>query len=553
MDIGYVLLAAFAGGVALFALSRLPAIVNWMGNRQFKKHDEAQREEVIVEGVEIVDEPPPAPPTFDRAICNPSCGNTRCPICRGGKHKDEEILEAIPVEEKTEAPKPPPLPKHNHNCPICDYLKGLPKDDPQAKKLQPKERYYYNAVVKENGENKPVVVQLTKPVKDLIDKGIVHIIDAPFFETDSFRLRRVRTEKVNTNKPGADDFWRPKDGSYLIRLLPAAPDGLLTTKTPFIRRKQHYLGGLGQGHKTVQCAKRFNEKTNKWEGNCPVCNHWQRLWANYDIANRKGYRKEAEQYREQAMRCKGMERVYFNVLISENSMWKGPFIWSCGILAFNDIKALLNDDEGLWKDLFDPKKGYSLRISREARNRWTGEPGYPKFEIRPKRDPSPIGDDHTTDYLLANMWDLEAVAKGWDKTEAELVAALNDGGFVESYRKCKACGDRLHTSDEKVQFCKAECLMLQKARDHHAGCPLCGTTKTRQIGNLLCYDCGFQASFSGINRRCTNFPECACKMDKISEMPRGCKCGAKCKLVEATAKDDVALSDEDFLSELQKM
>lgn len=605
MDHGVVLLAAFAGGAVLFILTAIykatrtkapPPEVVVIESKPVES-DEASLQQMVGRAGR------PAEPLGP--ICTPACGNPRCMLCFGGDGSKEklgnvkfDLLAINSVEEIERAraraagdrgaavldayatPEEPPLLE-----PIVEDLAGLHKngpDLPAAKKTgeekncgcplgkilgPPKERYYYNTVVKDaNGDIKPVVLQMGKALHDKLFRGVLDGVEADYFKPSSplERMQRVRSEKAKANKPEVDDWFRPQDGVFTIRFLPAAPS-LLKTKMACVSRKQHYLGGYGKGN-VIACPKRKGAD-GKWHGECPICDHWKHLWAMSDIAGKKGEHKRSEEYRKQATQIKGMERHYYNVLIYEpGGVVRGPLIYSAGIQVQTMIERLSKGEvgevggvgeEGSNYELFDPMMAHNCKLRRTVRHTYGGHAGYPNFDLMAASEAKPIGDDSYTEAVLANMWDLEVVADQWVKTTEEMKQALIDNGFHPIVqKKCKACDDRIDSSRDDVQFCKASCLMLHKARlieKSHYGCPQCGETATKLDGATLKYACGFQSDASRVNSKCKAFPACTCSASKISELPRGCKCGARCEIVAQQPKETVVYADDDFLAELAKM
>src|SRR5690606_22645348 len=116
-------------------------------------------------------------------------------------------------------------------------------------------------------------------------------------------LKHKIFSEETTNK---DDFFVPKDGKNVIRLLPPL-------NGPFhVSRRQHY-GQIGGGD-TVQCSKRENQK--KWVGECPICDYYNRLWNDSSESRQRGDLSTEQQLINKARQLKPVERHYYNVLVN---------------------------------------------------------------------------------------------------------------------------------------------------------------------------------------------------------------------------------------------
>lgn len=385
-------------------------------------------------------------------------------------------------------------------------------------------------------------------------------------------LRRLREAHRDSSLcPNPPDFFRPtNEGIYKIRLLPAAWQAnpyLYNTKTHFVARRQHYLSGVGSSFPTVvQCSKQYGgqvmdnwtkQTKASWHGECPICDHWKHLWAQIDIAQKKGEYKDAQKLQERAKICKPTERYYYNVLVlveNGEKVRKGPMIWSAGKMVHEQItrmtdKKYMNEMGEDPYDLLDIKKGYSITLRVMKKGAVYGGHGYPSYDVTASYKPVPIGDDNAEiERVMANLWDLELVANKWTKSKEELEAAMQKCGFVEA-RRCCQCNERLsrHATAKEI-FCSKKCLNNHLRTKH--GCPKCGTATTKTTGSLHTYSCGYAAGFQGVVAKCSNAPDCECRV-------RGCECDKPHEWVdnvgETTKKKGQEDMDADFLNDLRKM
>jgi rubrerythrin len=380
----------------------------------------------------------------------------------------------------------------------------------------------------------------------------------PDLSTERMKWLRKRDR---CDQPMGSHFFKPENGIAVIRLLPLLTK-VSAASSWFVGKKQHYIGGMGKP--AVQCTLILQPgktvEENKWIGDCPICNHWKHLWANVDIADKRGEHKISQEYREKAQKIKGMERYYYNVLVKEESgKWKGPLIWSARKMIHDQIMRYMDEDRALKTgeetyDLLDLQDGYNIKILREQKASYGGFGGWPTYQILPAYAPSAIGDCKEIEAFMANIWDLDAVSRGWHKTHDELTQAMIDAGVAVTIRKCKVCAKRLTTNDPNVIYCSKQCKSkFMTNLIGHRSCPQCGVTDTAHISGIYSYTCGFNGSgVTDVYRRCKHGSACTCKVDKLNEDPRGCKCGAYDAQCES-ALEAVVMEDDDFLNELRKM
>lgn len=370
-------------------------------------------------------------------------------------------------------------------------------------------------------------------------------------------------------------FFMPTEGTYTIRILPAGPSGLYETDCLFVAQKQHYLDGWGNGNKNVvACTKKHtghDGEKNTWDGECVLCDHWKHLWAMIDIANKKGEYKEAERYRKEAIRCKGMERFYYNVIVYDaQGNPSGPKIWSVS-WVHDQIMQLANGDKNLglepWPITDLGEKGISLKVERRVRRFSSGMTGYPECHVRVCSKETAAGTASQIEFWMANLWDLKKVINGWQKTEEETVAAMETTKLSINLKRCATCKQRLKL-DSAATFCTKECLNHQRRKENNNHCPICGETQvTRNPEGRLAFICGFSGSMGKIKDACKHSPTCRCFEESSQrECQRGCSCLAANDLVDQVEKrykdnvvlakseiETMAIEDEEFLAELRKM
>lgn len=431
------------------------------------------------------------------------------------------------------------------NCPICEFAE---QSSPEAaKNIKPVERYYTNAVLKQDdGSLKPVMfVTSNKDIFSAASKADEKI------DLDPENLKWKRGLTAVTCRPAEKDFFRPKEGRYEIRLLPRVP-GLVNVADPnenkhYVVRKQHYFGD-GRGY---QCSKVFDG--TRWIGHCPACQYWEGLWAAISKADKKGQRKTADRLRTKAKNVKGMERYYYNVIVfdTEAKQWRGPFIWSVGVNIQRTLEAIQKgypDSDGEYDghELFDPEKGYNLIVNRKK----LGSGVYFNDDIRTTLTPkNMLREGNYSSKLLyeqfvANQWDTEKVAAVWHLSPEGLIAALNDNKVTVKGRTCKNCTKLFFDAKPEATYCSQTCLNTKISAGY--GCPQCGENKTGMVTakeghKQHSYLCGYHRAGMS-NGDCGHYTGCECptRSNGLSSgyyggygsAIRGCTCGkSKCDLV----------------------
>lgn len=215
-------------------------------------------------------------------------------------------------------------------------------------------------------------------------------------------LKHKIFSEETTNK---EDFFVPKDGKNVIRLLPPL-------NGPFhVSRRQHY-GQIGGGH-TVQCGKRESQK--KWVGECPICDYYNRLWNDSSESRQRGDLSTEQQLINKARQLKPVERHYYNVLVNGEVK-----LFSAGKTIHDQfVKFICGDDETeAFGDISNPATGRNVTLIKEMKG------PYPEYKVIPHRDETPIGTEAEVKSIMEQTYNLEEVAKKWEKSPAEMHIAL---------------------------------------------------------------------------------------------------------------------------------
>jgi len=153
------------------------------------------------------------------------------------------------------------------------------------------------------------------------------------------------------------NWWRPKVGSNIVRILPHWSKGVGALFYKSIRR--HF--GIGPENGNIICRK-----TDGKDQDCPICDYVQEL-------RNSGKKEDATAASDMGSK----ERFVVNV-IDRNNPQDGVQIWEMGVMLFNDILALFLDRE--WGKIDSLTEGRYVKVKR------TGEG---KFDTRYFPTPAP--------------------------------------------------------------------------------------------------------------------------------------------------------------------
>jgi len=145
---------------------------------------------------------------------------------------------------------------------------------------------------------------------------------------------------------GQSDFWKPKDGRNIIRILPIG--GVLptdwTTPYPFVLSGVHPNVGLSL-RDTIYCARLTHNKA------CPICQFVWKLWNGKDENDIK-----------LAKRIKAYNRVIANI-IDLSDVDKGVQKFAFGKTLARKIMSYIEDPE--FQPLLDAEKGHNFIVIKK--------------------------------------------------------------------------------------------------------------------------------------------------------------------------------------------
>jgi hypothetical protein len=213
------------------------------------------------------------------------------------------------------------------------------------------------------------VETIAEPAKETGAAAVEHKEEPAVKETVSAKVTANKEEKPKAPGPadadavfgsfleggGQSDFWKPKDGRNIIRILPIG--GVLpsdwVTPYPFVLGGVHSNVGLSL-RDTVYCARLTHNKA------CPICNFVFQLYNTKDDNDIK-----------LAKRIKGYTSIISNI-IDLSDIEKGVQKYAFGKTLARKIKSYMDDEE--FKPLLDPERGHNMIIIKKTVD------GYPNYD-----------------------------------------------------------------------------------------------------------------------------------------------------------------------------
>jgi len=212
-----------------------------------------------------------------------------------------------------------------------------------------------------------------------------------YHKTDLKKVKE-RYDQISTGQ-----FWTPKEGVNLIRILP--PYG----ESGYFFREVDMHFGVGKNGESFVCTRAEG-------GRCYACDKLEELRASEDPEKVNLARKFVPRH-----------RVLYNIVdLSEPS--KGVRIFSSGVSIFKDILSYFADPD--WGDITDPEKGYDIKITREGTGLETS------YRVQARKNPTPIADPE----WLTQLYDLDSVVQllPYEKQREIIEGTLNHVGTSET-------------------------------------------------------------------------------------------------------------------------
>jgi hypothetical protein len=225
---------------------------------------------------------------------------------------------------------------------------------------------------------------------------------------------RARLNNVKNNSKAGGSFWKPSDGTQVIRIVPTA-DG-----DPFKDYWFHY--NLGPDNKSgLLCPKKNHGE------DCPICNFKDQLWKEFNDSQDADTMKLAKDL--------SPRQRFFSPVMVRGEESQGIRIWGYGKMAYESLLELVLNPE--YGDITDIDEGTDLTLT------YGKPPGanFPKTTLTPRRRTSPlcediVGGDEECNRLLENIPQFDNLFT--KKTKEEVQTALDsfisslDGGHNEA-------------------------------------------------------------------------------------------------------------------------
>src|SRR3989304_8884239 len=128
-------------------------------------------------------------------------------------------------------------------------------------------------------------------------------------------VKRVNESGKSPNQRSNEMFVQMPEGkgSIAVRVLRPLKGSHLVCKT-----RIHKVND-----RNYHCPRTFNDNSEKWEGDCPICNYYRWLYKEVDCLEKEGDSVAAEKRRAEARRIKPNERYYFNVIVRQETDTNG--------------------------------------------------------------------------------------------------------------------------------------------------------------------------------------------------------------------------------------
>ena len=232
---------------------------------------------------------------------------------------------------------------------------------------------------------------------------------------------RARLDTVKNNGKAGGSFWRPKDGTQAIRIVPTA-DG-----DPFKDYWFHY--NLGPEQKGGLLCPKKNHGDD-----CPICTFKDTLWKEFNETQDPDTMKLAKDM--------SPRQRFFSPVLVRGEENEGVRVWGYGKEAYTSLLNLVLNPE--YGDITDVDDGTDLTLT------YGKPPGanFPKTTLTPRRRTNPlcdeaVGGDAECNRLLENIPNFDSLFV--QKSASEVQQALD--AFVGTL---EATGEESQAADIAV-------------------------------------------------------------------------------------------------------
>lgn len=170
---------------------------------------------------------------------------------------------------------------------------------------------------------------------------------------------RKKMQEVKNRGGGGADFWSPKDGRNVIRILPA-------------KEGQEFYSEARVRYNVGPKKRMVTVPMDSSPDNCPIHAYVDELYKSGDADDEK-----------LAKKMKASNRYYFNIIdrsVEEGEEGYGKVqVFGCGTTIFTDILGIIVDPD--YGDITDPEEGFDLIINKSGKGLQTEY----KTHARPKQ------------------------------------------------------------------------------------------------------------------------------------------------------------------------
>ena len=221
------------------------------------------------------------------------------------------------------------------------------------------------------------------------------------------RLAKVRDKLAKTDFGGSGNYWKPKQGRNIIRILPGVGD-----------MEDFFWQDVGK-HYPPDSNRSFVCREFTLGEPCPICEFVQEL---YDAGD------EASKTLAGKIRCR--KQFWMNIIDRANED-KGPQIFTPGPMIFKQVASLIGDPD--YGEIYDEYEGLDLIISR------TGTGLDTEYDVNSRRKESPLADnDDIIDEWLDAAKDLSVVELSDNPAEDRAAGGGDAVVFVLSYERLES-------------------------------------------------------------------------------------------------------------------
>lgn len=234
------------------------------------------------------------------------------------------------------------------------------------------------------------------------------------------RLDRVRERLAKEKLGGKGNYWKPKQGRNVIRVLPGVGD-----------MEDFFWQDVGRHYPPdTQFSFVCPEFTlGEDDAACPICEFVNEL-----------YRAGDDDSKELAKKLRVRRQFWMNI-IDRNDEDRGPQIFTPGVTVFGSIASMVNDPD--YGEVYDVDDGLDIIIKRDGTGLAT------EYHVQSRRKSTPLSktDSQIDDWLEAAI-DLSVVELTDDPSEDKDL--LVDGVVVSvmPYDRIKADFERLDVASD---------------------------------------------------------------------------------------------------------